>query len=71
MCNSEGASKMFVRLLLEEGADVGAKGQVNRTPLLYPALGGHEHILELILDHGASIEDRDALRRNIKILSNF
>ncbi|KAJ6438030.1 hypothetical protein O9K51_09452 [Purpureocillium lavendulum] len=49
-----------VKLLLERGADVGAKDSVyNRTPLLWAAKNGHEAVVKLLLERGADVSAKE------------
>jgi ankyrin repeat protein len=42
-----------VKLLLEKGAELEAKDQYGRTPLLWAADKGHETVVKLLLEKGA------------------
>jgi ankyrin repeat protein len=48
-----------VNLLLENGADIEARDEQDRTPLIRAATYGQGRIVELLLDKGANIEARD------------
>jgi hypothetical protein len=48
-----------VRLLLEKGADVEAKGRFRETALIGAARGGHEAVVRLLLEKGADVEAKD------------
>jgi len=48
-----------VRLLLENGADVNARGQTNRTPLHCAATAGSAPVAEELLGHGAELDATD------------
>lgn len=49
-----------VRQLLEEGADVQARGLDNLTPLSLAAVAGKQDSIDILLDYGADIEARDS-----------
>jgi len=51
----------MVRLLLERGADINAKGNDGRTALYLAASGGHGPTVRLLLDRGA---DHKAKNKN-------
>jgi ankyrin repeat protein len=46
------------RLLLDEGAQVGAKDSIGGTPLHFAAWDGHVEIVRLLCDRGADVEAR-------------
>ena len=45
----------IVRLLLDRGADVNARGDGGRTPLHYAAYWGHLDVVELLIEEGADV----------------
>jgi hypothetical protein len=49
----------IVKLLLDNGADVGARGESNRTPLHCAANAGTIPVAEVLLAHGADLEATD------------
>jgi ankyrin repeat protein len=55
---SEGDSAA-VQAFLEQGADVNARDQWERTALYYAAEKGHKEVVELLLEHGADVNARD------------
>jgi ankyrin repeat protein len=55
---SEGDSAA-VQAFLEQGADVNARDQWERTALHYAAEKGHKEVVELLLEHGADVNARD------------
>ncbi|KAH6681655.1 putative ankyrin repeat-containing protein [Halenospora varia] len=48
-----------VKLLLEKGAGLEAKGGNGQTPLLWAAENGHEAVVKLLLEKGAKLEAKD------------
>ncbi|KAI0290861.1 ankyrin repeat-containing domain protein, partial [Russula brevipes] len=44
------------QLLLRHGANVDARGEMNRTPLSLASFHGHRDIVQLLLDHGAEVD---------------
>ena len=54
-----------MKILLAEGALIDQVGHMGRTPLLLTALSGRTVPFQVLLDHGASIDDRDAENHNI------
>src|SRR6185436_5553393 len=48
-----------VRLLLELGLDPNAANQDGRTPLMGAALKGRNQVIQLLVDHGARLDQRD------------
>ena len=52
--------KDMVRLLLERGADVGARAKKQFTPLHNAALNGHDEVVRLLLERGADIGARNS-----------
>jgi ankyrin repeat protein len=48
-----------MRLLLEKGPDVEAKGDFGRTALHEAALRGHEAVVRLVLEKGADIKAKE------------
>jgi ankyrin repeat protein len=58
-----------VRLLLESGAPVdGGRGQVD-TPICIAAAEGFDEIFQCLLDHGASLSDRDGQGESLLLLA--
>lgn len=53
--DKEKVNKKYVKLLLENGADVNAKGVHGITALSYAVGGGHKEIVDLLLEHGANV----------------
>jgi ankyrin repeat protein len=53
LASSNGALRV-VRLLLEHGADVEAKNNVDKTALQIAADEGHDEVVELLREHGRS-----------------
>jgi ankyrin repeat protein len=49
----------LAKLLLEKGADIEAKDQSGRTPLLWAAAQGHKALAQLLLEKGADIEAKE------------
>ena len=45
-----------MRLLLEHGANVEAKGEYGNTPLILAACHGHKAVVRLLLEHGANCD---------------
>jgi hypothetical protein len=45
-----------VKLLLEKGAELEAKGDSGRTPLSWATENGHEAVVKLLLEKGAELE---------------
>jgi ankyrin repeat protein len=57
---AENGHEAVVKLLLEEGADLGTKDKVyGRTPLSWAAENGHEAVVKLLLEKGADLETKD------------
>jgi uncharacterized protein len=50
-----------IRLLLEAGADVNAKGDMDACPLYFAVMGGHVHAAEVLLQHGADPDAENQL----------
>ena len=49
-----------VKLLLEKGAELESKDNINgRTPLSWAAIQGHEAVVKLLLEKGAQLESKD------------
>ncbi|GFG27323.1 serine/threonine-protein phosphatase 6 regulatory ankyrin repeat subunit B [Aspergillus udagawae] len=48
-------SKVVIELLMEKGADIGAKNNVGFTVLDYAALGGHEAVVRLLIEKGEKL----------------
>jgi ankyrin repeat protein len=48
-----------VELLVQHGADVNAKDNRNRTPLIWASQSGHVQVVVEFLVHGADIETKD------------
>ncbi|KAH7116377.1 ankyrin repeat-containing domain protein, partial [Dactylonectria macrodidyma] len=55
----EGHRACVVKLLLGKGADVDAKSEDGRTPLLWAVNRGHVAVVELLLEKSAEIESED------------
>jgi ankyrin repeat protein len=51
---------VVAQFLLQNGADVEAKGQQGRTALHEAGSGGHRAMVELLLSHGAQVDDTDS-----------
>ncbi|MBI2825885.1 MAG: ankyrin repeat domain-containing protein [Planctomycetia bacterium] len=49
----------IVQLLLERGAEVGARDQNERTSLIWAALYGHADVIRRLLDAGANVNAKD------------
>jgi hypothetical protein len=62
---SQFGREAIVQLLLDLGEDPNGYSPVHShsTPLHQAALGGHEHVVRLLLEHGASADARDLLWR--------
>jgi ankyrin repeat protein len=45
-----------VKLLVEKGAELEAKGDSGQTPLLYATEEGHEVVVKLLVEKGAKLE---------------
>lgn len=56
---AENGHESTVRLLLEEGANIGSQGYSMRTPLLAASQNGHESIVRLLLEMGTDIDLSD------------
>ncbi len=54
-----GSNIALIRLLLERGADVNARGEYGRTALMEAARGGSARVVSALLKHGSDIEARD------------
>jgi hypothetical protein len=54
---------VVVKVLLEKGADIKAKGFIGTTALHWAAKNGHDTVVRLLLEKGADIEAKDSLRR--------
>jgi len=50
--------KETVKVLLDNGADVEAKGKSGWTPMTHAVVGGHKEIVRMLLDGGAAIDAR-------------
>jgi ankyrin repeat protein len=50
-----------VRLLVEAGADVNAKGDLSTSPLYYAVSGHHVQVAELLLQYGADPDAENEL----------
>jgi ankyrin repeat protein len=50
---------MVVKLLLEKGAELEARDDRGRTPLLWAAENGHEAVMKLLVSRDAKLETRD------------
>jgi uncharacterized protein len=48
-----------MKILLREGADIEARGDLGLTPLLNAAMKGHVAAVQLLLEHGANIDAKD------------
>jgi len=48
-----------VKVLLEHGADVNAKGENKITPLHLAAQNGHVNVVKVLLRHGANVDAKD------------
>jgi uncharacterized protein len=48
-----------MRILLREGADVDARGDLGLTPLHNAAMKGHIAAVQLLLEHGADVDAKD------------
>jgi ankyrin repeat protein len=49
-----GRKEGVIKLLLEEGVDIGYVDSIGRTPLSWAARLGHGYIVDLLLTHGAA-----------------
>lgn len=49
--------------MLEKGIPHSPRGILESTPLMQAAQGGHDNVVRLLLDHGASVSDEDQLGR--------
>ncbi|KAF3918221.1 Ankyrin-1 [Dactylellina cionopaga] len=52
-----------ILLMLSEGADLEAKDEDERTPLMLAVQGGHEAVVKLLVDKGADLEAMDKYKR--------
>lgn len=50
----------ITRLLIEKGADINARGQDGRTPLMIAAIKGYAEIVKLLIANGADVTIRSA-----------
>ncbi|KAJ4861397.1 ankyrin repeats (3 copies) domain-containing protein [Trichoderma breve] len=53
---AENGQKHIIKMLLDNGADVNARGPDDQAPLWWAAWGGQKEIALLLLDNGANIE---------------
>ncbi|PVH74235.1 hypothetical protein DL98DRAFT_658902 [Cadophora sp. DSE1049] len=60
---ARGGHEAVVRLLLEKGANVEAKGDYKRTALVWAAWGKHEAVVRLLLEKGADVEVKGDYKR--------
>jgi hypothetical protein len=51
--------RLFLRLLLEHGADINAQNRVGQTPLHYASFNGALEVVPLLLEYGANVEVKD------------
>jgi ankyrin repeat protein len=56
---AENGHEAVIRLLLEKGAEINAKGKFGWTPLSLAAGSGHEAVVRLLLEKGADINAED------------
>jgi ankyrin repeat protein len=57
--HSQQANVETVKLLLELGLDANAANQDGRTPLMGAAMKGRNAVVEMLVDHGARLDQRD------------
>ena len=58
-CKNQTASLINIRNLLEKGANVNARDERNRTPLIWACIKGHDNIVPLLLSKGAVVNTID------------
>lgn len=56
-------NKAEVRRLLEKGIQHSPRDPIDSTPLLQAGRQGHQEVVQLLLEHGASVSEQDRHQR--------